>query len=148
VATINLNSLNQSIRTMVENMVKQAVNDTLADMLGNEPTAERKPEPWGKRTNSGPPEPSKRVGKAEPTQDRRNGPRVVYAVRKGRGGKMPNPEFGGFRTAEKTWKAISKARGPVTKPQIMAASGLGKKTVESCIHHLIHLGVIESQPVD
>jgi hypothetical protein len=129
------------VRGMVEAAIAQAVADAVAEAMGTTiagPVAEpeRKPEPWTKAARAS-------------KDDRRNGPRVAYVVKVGKRGAMPKvPDFGGFVTAAKTWKAISKARGPVTKPAIMSATGLGKKTVESCIHYLIHAGLIVSQPVE
>ncbi len=60
-------------------------------------------------------------------------PRVGYVIVPRRG-RFTMPEL--FATAETTFKAILKARQPISAPDLERVTGLGKKTIESCVWYL------------
>jgi hypothetical protein len=83
---------------------------------------------------------------------RRNGPQVLYrvtraALKAAQTGKGPSSAAIRklFPTAAATMKAVARSKGKgISAAQIESAAGLGKKTVESCLYHLRHAGLVES----
>lgn len=70
------------------------------------------------------------IGRKRRSSARIGVPSTLYKVLQ----PKADPEL--FKTADKVWKALKKAKHPMSNADVEKATGLGKKTVQSCIWFL------------
>lgn len=69
------------------------------------------------------------------------GARVSYRLTRPNRSTVPTL----FPTAEKVYRHLAKRNAPQTAKQIEQGTKLGQKTVESCLYHLRHAGLVKSE---
>lgn len=127
-------SIQEKIDAMVAEAVTKAIEAALGEMSAPDTTTGRVNRQTTDDTTDDTP---KRRRRSRPT-----GPRTTYVVALKRASKADLDRL--FPTALQCWKAIAR-KSPMTAPEMEKATGLGKKTVESCIWFLRTNGYIKSK---